>query len=282
MNTLPVQPLTPEQQKRLSIELYAVLGKQVKGYHAHYHMGENSSVPTEVARELMESVQFTLEAVGGYRPGESLEDQLARGQAVLERELADTRELYRVVCATAPEFHSRSHWEALNCLGKYLQSYDFRHFAHRSPPEPDYPLLIPLPEPLKGIPRAKGYLHCLWLENQIFDSMPGAVQLLDTAPPGYWDAPQNLCEQPLWNAMGKAILGLPLKPLQLPVGEYKRLAAKLEEGSLRERLTQAMDGVCDELGLAPALRDYARAAVGSLYPRLKAALPYGNIHYLFR
>lgn len=276
MNGPLAQPLTPQQQKRLSLELYGLLGEQVKGYHAHYHMGENSSVPTEVARELLDSIQFTLDIIGGYRPGEPIEAQLAHGQAVLSEELAETEGLYRLVAGTAPEFQSQCHWEALERMGKYLARYDLRHFAHRSPPEPDYPLLRPLPDGLGGIYRAKGFLRCLWLENQLLEAMPGAAELLALAPPGYWDAPQNLCEQPLWNALAKALLDAPLEPLALSGEERERLAGALE-GDIRA----AMERLCEELSFSPDMRRYALGAVDSLLPRLDAARIHGNFQYLF-
>ena len=258
-------PLTPQQQKRLSIELYGLLGSQVKSYHAHYHMGENSSVPTEVAQELLESIRYTLDAAGGYLPGEPIEGQLARGQVALEKELAETEELFRLVRATAPEWQSQCRWEALEHMGRFLRKYDVRHFAHRGPGEPDYPLLWQLPD-LRGIQYAKAYLHCLWLENQILDALPGAEGLLELAPPGYWEAPQNLCEQPLWNAMAKALTGADLEPLWLSDGERGALA-----GDVRERLDWAMTQVCDALRLPADLRQYAHGAVTSLRPRLNAA-----------
>ena len=52
MNAL-IRPLTPEQQNRLSRDLYILLEKQVKSYHKSRHMGENSSVPAEIAQELL-------------------------------------------------------------------------------------------------------------------------------------------------------------------------------------------------------------------------------------
>lgn len=276
MNGYLAQPLTPQQQKRLSLELYGLLGEQVKRYHAHYHMGENSSVPTEIARELLDSIQFTLDAAGGYRPGESIEVQLSRGQAVLAEELAETKELCRLTAGTAPEFQSQCHWEALERMGNYLARYDLRHFAHRSPPEVDYPLLRPLPDGLRGIFRAKGFLRCLWLENQILDAMPGAGELLALAPPGYWDGPQNLCEQPLWNRMAKTLLDAPPEPLVLTDRERDALAPALE-GDIRG----AMDRMCAALSFSPDVRCYAHAAVDNLIPRWQAAKSHGHFQYLF-
>jgi len=56
LSNYPVTPLTPEQQQRLLGQVYSLLGKQVQSYHRHRHMGNNSSVPMELAQELLESI----------------------------------------------------------------------------------------------------------------------------------------------------------------------------------------------------------------------------------
>ena len=273
VNQLPILPLTPEQQKRLSIELYGLLAEQVKRYHAHYHMGQNSSVPTEVAQELLASIHFTLGTAGGYRPGTPIDDQLKQGQAILEEESRKARQLLRLVRATAPEHQSQCRWEAMEGLGRYLDRYDHLHFAHRPPEEPDYPLLTPLPEELTGIYRVEAYLQCLWAENQILDALPDPEELFRLAPPGYWDAPQNLCEQPLWNAMGKALLSCPPDPLAMTDGEREALPKVLSP----ERLEAALDHISREFHFTPALRSYAQGALDNLLPRLTPT----GLGYLF-
>ena len=67
MNHLSANTLTPR-------ELYSLLASQEKSYHKHYRMGSNSSVPTETARELMESIRNTYDKVMGEEP-EEVEDE---------------------------------------------------------------------------------------------------------------------------------------------------------------------------------------------------------------
>ena len=210
MNAL-IRPLTPEQQNRLSRDLYALLEKQVKSYHKHRHMGENSSVPVETAQELLQSVWYTLELSGGYTPDLALELQLLRGQEILKKRLEDAKKLHRLVSATAPDFRTDFHWDTVEALGRWLDAYDLLHFAHQGPEILDYPLLMPVPEELKGLDYGLFYLNALWRENQILHSLSQeAVENLHLrCPPGWWDGPQNLCEQPLFNALALAILDLP-------------------------------------------------------------------------
>lgn len=281
MNQLPAAPLTPAQQSRLSGELYSQLGKQVKSYYASRNMGENSSVTLELAKELTCSVEYTLEVAGGYHPDEPLTQQLDRGQAILEQELEQTRILWRLVEATAPDYRSQCHWETVRQLGSFLDGYDLRHFAHQVPWEPDYPLLRPLPAELKGVRWAAGFLRCLWYENQILEGLTGGRALLDQAPPLYWEAPQNLCEQPLWNALGKTLLGEEPDPLDLTPEERERAEEILKHGEGKTILYRGMDSLSRILGLDEKGNAYARGAVESLWPRVEVALSRDGLGKLF-
>lgn len=264
--------MTPRQQ----LELHSLLGRQVKSYHKHYHMGDNTSVPTEVAQALLQSLWYTLD----LGSGESLEERLKTGQAALEIRLEEVRRLYKLVAATAPDFQSQCHWEALDSLGRYLQRYDHLHFAHRIPEELFYPLLAPVPGELQGLDNTAYYLNCLWIENQILHAFPeGAVpELYGHMPPDHWEAPQNLCEQPLINALGRILLGMSLEDSLLVDESGRDALCRLAEES---RLYGAMDTLCGLLALSPAGAAYAWAVIPELLPRLRAALPTGDLSYIF-
>ena len=49
MSQLPINPLSPEEQQKIMEQMYLLMGKQVQSYHKHRHMGNNSSVPVELA-----------------------------------------------------------------------------------------------------------------------------------------------------------------------------------------------------------------------------------------
>lgn len=278
MNNFPVPSLTPKQQ----LALYTLLGQQVKSYHRHYHMGDNTSVPAETARELLESVWYTLDAGGGLSPSDLLQDRLAAGQAILEQRLEDARRLHRLVEATAPEHQSQCHWETVHGLGEYLERYDHLHFAHRAPEELVYPLLVRIPEDLRGLDLARFYLNCLWRENQILQAFPEeALFRLDASlPPDYWEAPQNLCEQPLINALGRAILGQKPDSLILDTAGRQMLVRRLSDGA-GPLLERAMETVCRTLELTDGAAEYCRALLPQLRPRLFAALPSGDLSQIF-
>ena len=102
MNNFPMQPLSPEEQRQLMGQMYLLLGKQVKSYHKQRHMGENSSVPIELAQELMESIEYTMNLVGGVYAHPNVEEALHLGQELLKSKVEKAKSMLGLVSSTAP------------------------------------------------------------------------------------------------------------------------------------------------------------------------------------
>lgn len=255
-------------------QLYARLGEQVKSYHRHYHMGDNTSVPTETARELLESMLYTL----NLSPGGTLEE----GQQVLADRLILAKEQHRLVRASSPDWESQYRWDTIAALGRYLEQYDHLHFAHRIPELLYYPLLTPVPEELQGLDYAVFYLNCLWYENQLLQAMGrGARGSWEQRIPDYWGIPLNLCEQPLIQLLGRDILGLDLNRSNLSEQEV-HLLTELLQNTTAENLNARLLTLCGKLGISdPKAAVYACCAADALYPRLRAALPSGDLSNIF-
>ncbi len=236
--------------------LYRLLAGQVESYHRHYHLGSNTSISAELAQELLASIGYTLNLSGG---------DFLLGQAILqEKYLAAQRELQLL---TAMSDHgSQWYWDALAGLGWFLQRYDYLHFAHRYPEDIFYPTGAPMPEGLQGLEWVMHYLGCLRREQEILACFPdGAVEeLFACAPPDHWAAPENLCQQPLWNGLGRSLLDLPLDSLFMPPAPSGQLS--------RADLDFAAERVCQDLALEGDLQAYAKAVMAQVYPRLEAAL----------
>ena len=198
-------PLSPEEQQRIMSQTYLLLGKQVKRYHKHHHMGDNTSVPVELAQELMESIHYTLESAGGAFSRSNIEETFEAGQEILAGRVQKAKSLLELVCATSPQWQTECRWEALRYLRQYLEHYDYLHMAHKGPEGLFYPILISPPEGIQGIDCCIFYLNILWIENQIMAGVP------DDALNAFWDRlptePQNQCEQLLMNGLAKALLG---------------------------------------------------------------------------
>lgn len=263
MNQALIQAMSPEARAKLFEAFYHLLGLQVTSYHRHYGMGESTSVPEETAKELAESLWYTLEKAGGKLLEEGLSSALARGQELLEAETEAAKRQLILIAATAPEAANDSYHDTLRTLNRFLQSYDPRHFAHRVPKFLEYPLLLSDWQDFRGIDQVNAYLRCMWLENQILaDFAPEALEeLYRQIDPDFWGIPLNLCRQPLLNALGLALLGKPIHTLALSSSD--RLCLK---DVSKDQLNRAFSAVFAELDLrSPDAQAYAQSLAGEAF-----------------
>ena len=143
-----------------------LLERQAARYRRAHGLGQGGSMTTELARELLASIQCTL-ALSPEAHG-SLDRRLSDGQAVLLAKLEAARKRLALAAATAPDWQSEGREEEFSALENYLRRYDLYCLAHHVPEITVYPYLAPLPEDALGLDRAAGRLEMLWAENQIF------------------------------------------------------------------------------------------------------------------
>ena len=151
------------------------------------------------------------------------------------------------------------------------------------PPCIDYPLLIAADEALQGLDFTEEYLKRVLTENLILSRFDGGAvrELLRTVHGGIEEAYLNLCEQPLTNALGLALLGKDARSLRIGNAEQEELLYLLQSRT-REQRRQLLRGaaleLCGELETGDAWsRGYVAAFAESLLPRLDAALSAGDV-----
>ena len=279
MNHLPINPLSPEEQQRIMEQLYLLMGKQVQSYHKHRHMGNNSSVPVELAQELMESIEYTIGLVGGVYAHRNIGEALLLGQEVLESKLSKAKSMLELVNGTAPQWQTECRWEALRYLRHYLEQYDPLHLAHKGPDDLFYPILISPPEGIQGIDSCLFYLNILWIENQIMAGVP------EDALEQFWDrlpaATLNQCEHLLINGIGKALLRNGIDPLVFETEEDMQLIVALMSAT-EERLRDAAKLLCEWLDLkAENARMYVESVVPQLTMWIGDNIRGGNLDNIF-
>ena len=246
MSQLPINPLSPEEQQKIMEQMYLLMGKQVQSYHKHRHMGNNSSVPVELAQELMESIEYTIGLVGGMYAHRNIGEALLLGQEILESRLSKAKSMLELVNGTAPQWQTECRWEALCYLRHYLEQYDHLHLAHKGPEDLFYPILISPPEGIKGIDSCIFYLNILWIENQIMAGVPedSLEQFWDRVPA----ATLNQCEHLLINGIGKALLRTGIDPLIFETEEYMKIIVAMMSAT-EEKLRVAAKLLCQWLSL---------------------------------
>ena len=262
MSQLPINSQSPEEQQRIMEQMYLLMGKQVQSYHKHRHMGNNSSVPVELAQELMESIEYTVDQVGGILAHPSAEESLILGQEILVGKVVKAKNMLDLVLGTAPHWQTECRWEALRYLRQYLSTYDHKHLAHKGPEGLFYPILISPPERVLGIDRCLFYLNILWYENQIIAGIPD--ETLDV----FWDHlpadTLNQCEALLINGVGKALIGAGLDSLVFDFDEQTQLREVMMKAK-RESLCSAADLLCQWLNLKDQnIKQYVFAIIPQL------------------
>ena len=279
MSQLPINPLSPEEQQKIMGQLYVLMAKQVQSYYKHRHMGNNSSVPVELAQELMESITYTINLVGGVYANRNIEEALQLGQEILENRLNKAKSMLELVNATAPQWQTECRWEALRYLRHYLEHYDHLHLAHKGPDDLFYPILISPPEGSQGIDSCLFYLNILWIENQIMAGVPDDVleQFWDRLPA----ATLNQCEHLLINGIGKALLGTGIDPLVFEAEEHMKLVIALMSAT-EERLKDAAKLLCQWLNLKDEnARMYVEAIIPQLTMWIGDNVRFGNLENTF-
>ena len=279
MSHLPINPLSPEEQQKVMSQMYLLMGKQVQSYHKHYHMGNNSSVPVELAQELMESIEYTIGLVGGVYAHRIIEEALVLGQEILESKLSKAKSMLELVSGTAPQWQTECRWEALRYLRHYLEQYDYLHLAHEGPEGLFYPILISPPEGIQGIDSCLFYLNILWIENQI---MAGVS---DNALNQFWDrlpsATLNQCEHLLINGIGKALLGSGLAQLTFEPEEQLQIVFAMLTAT-EEKLKSAAVLLCQWLNLNDEnAKLYVYAVIPQLSMWIGDNVRSGNVENLF-
>lgn len=260
------RPLTEREQQRVMERLYLLLGKQVERYHSSRHMGKNSSIPVELARDLMDSMVFTFQQAGGIGPDSDMEALMKQGQKILEAKRKRGVQLLQLVVATAPRWQTECRCEAVSCLERYLDGYDLEHLAHKGPAELFYPITIALPDELQGMDQCLFYLQVMWRENQIMAAFS------EEALSALWDRlhrdAEDACEQVICNAIAKVMLCGKAEDLVFREQERAQFQ-KIAAVPLREQWMNAARRLwTDELWLQMA---------AAPLPRLEAALEYGNL-----
>lgn len=287
---IPSNLFSEADTQLLMSRLWSLLAKQTE----RYTMGESTSVTVETAQELLASLWHTLtvamdEAHTPYTRllTEDLLPVVKRGQTVLQDKLAKTKRLWEAVCQTAPGIQNFYYMDTLRGIGGYFQHYDFYFFAHQKPPCIDYPLLMPVSEALQGLTYTEQYLRQMLAKNLILHQFESAevIRLLKAIAPDYQGFYLNLCEQPLTNAIGRALIGEGGRALHLSRAKQKKIAETMQNIGHEKRqqlLRASVLSICDDRNITDNwVREYLTSFADSLLPRLNAALDVGDVSHLF-
>lgn len=270
--------------------LWELLGKQTERYIS----GDSTSVTVETAQELLASLWYTItmaldETHTAYN--RLLSDELMpfvrQGQTILQDKLEATKRLWEAVCRTSPEIQNFYYADTLRGIGDYLRRYDLYYFAHRKPLCIDYPLLNAPSETMHGLTYTELYLRCMLAENLLIHGLEkeAVICVLQTVAPDYQEYYLNLCEQPITNALGLALIRKNVRTLHLGLEEQAELLEKMQNRSRRKQrglLHAAALSICDQMEITDKwIIDYLTSFSDTLLPRIEAALECMDLSHIF-
>ena len=169
LNNSNLANISNEEKEMMQIKLWTLLGNVTE----RYTMGDSSSVPVEIAEELLKSITFLLnketknpQSIVKLFESESLESAWKHSWTTIEKDIAKGKELLEEVIKTSTGIENISYEDTVVEIGRGLKVYDYRFFAHEIPCSIDYQLSNAVSEDLQGIDFINEYLTRLLFENK--------------------------------------------------------------------------------------------------------------------
>lgn len=246
--------------ERIQADLLALLAAQAE----RYTQGESTSVSTQTAGELLESILYTIGAgIKPLPPMQALAELecggaarfFAQGQRATARRLKVARLLYarlRGRLFDTPNVYYRS--SAIDAVGGFFKMYRAELFAHRRHITADYPALL-FKRDLAGVEFIESYLDCLLNENDFCrEFSPERVhRLMLGVSADYERTPLCIYEHVLAAALCCVLTGADPQELSCDVDR----AAALFAGRDVSQAQALLEGALGELSLSGGAGRYA-------------------------
>lgn len=212
MKTAIKKTLSEEEKLCVMNKIIFLLSEQTRAYTC----GDSSSIKSETAAQLLESVLYVLgidESLSNEAAEKlvsaDIKDEFRKGLQRIENKCKCAKELYRRVSGSLPEAENISMLETVSNIGLFWKSYDYRLFAAEIPCSIDYQLAVPVSESLKGVDYLSRYLESLYCENRFmsFYDKEICVSVLNRFCPDYKGLLINLFEPVAADSIALEILG---------------------------------------------------------------------------
>lgn len=282
--------ITKEERMLIEAKIYNLLGKWTE----RYTMGDSTSVPIEVAEELLKSICFSLdlELKKLKNPIKSLMekdliDLLKDSWEIIESMIVIGKNLLEDVLKNSSNIGNISYNDTLKEIKASFKRYDYRFFAHKIECSIDYQLSNPVSESLCGIEYINEYLKSLLIENKFCKAFhrDKIINILNGYCKDYKGLLINIFEPILTNAIGLEILGRDIFKLNISEIEREMLLSifkGLSKKEIIEELINSSNRVCNTIGIIDKEEiEYIKKSVINIYPRIEVGLLTGDIENIF-
>ena len=282
--------ITKEERMLIEAKIYNLLGKWTE----RYTMGDSTSVPIEVAEELLKSICFSLglELKKLKDPIKSLMekdliDLLKDSWEIIESMIVIGKNLLEDVLKNSSNIGNISYNDTLKEIKSSFKRYDYRFFAHKIECSIDYQLSNPVSESLCGIEYINEYLKSLLIENKFCKAFhrDKIINILNGYCKDYKGLLINIFEPILTNAIGLEILGRDIFKLNISEIEREMLLSifkGLSKEEIIEELINSSNRVCNTIGIIDKEEiEYIKKSVINIYPIIEVGLLTGDIENIF-
>ena len=287
-NFFEMVSFSEKEKEHILCESWKLLARQAKKYTG----SDSTSMPIEKAQELLESMRYTIRAgIGnGCSKEEFLQkdlmDWLQYGQEFLREKQKELRKEWQCIYQNLPKVQNVYFTETIQQLGLFLQQYEIYYAAHQIPYCLDYWLLCPVEETRRGLHYVETYLSQLRIENMVVNCFDTELirSLYMCVFSEYTETLFNLCDPILTNAVGLALLGMEVTPLEVTSIQRETLLSyfyKKTKKEIQMLVRQAVCSVCQiEIFSIPEI-EYLQRAMDGLSVRLYEAVACGDISHIF-
>ncbi|WP_196000402.1 DUF6179 domain-containing protein [Clostridium sp. 1001271B_151109_B4] len=290
LNNSNLANISNEEKEIMQIKLWTLLGKVTE----RYTMGDSSSVPVEIAEELLKSITFLLnkemknsQSIVKLFESESLESAWKDSWATIEKDIAKGKELLEEVMKTSTGIENISYEDTVVEIEKGIKVYDYRFFAHEIPCSIDYQLSNAVSEDLQGIDFINEYLTRLLFENKFCNNFEKEkiIEILKSYCKDYKGLLINIFEPVLTNVIGLDLVEADIFKLEIKSYErevvlytFKNMTIK----EIEEELIKSANSVCNKLKIVSDFEiNYVKMTALNLLPRIEEGIKNNNLENIF-
>lgn len=274
----------------IQVKLWSLLEKRTK----LYTMGDSTSIPKEIAEELLNSICFTL-GINTENSVETLyqlknvnlEEKYNQGLKVIEKKIEAGKHLWERTCFNTPKIDNISMNSTLKSIGIFWKRHDYNFFAHDIPCDIDYQLCHAVPTTFLGIDYINQWLLNITIENEFLLRFHSdlCIKLLESYCKDYKGLLINLYEPIATNALGLALIGGNISKLNITEVDRKKIAAIFKYISPQqsiELLKDATETLLQFLNIInKSSKDYLEKLAIDLYPRIQVSIDNAHLEGVF-
>ena len=272
------------------LKLWTLLGNVTE----RYTMGDSSSVPVEIAEELLKSITFLLnketknpQSIVKLFESESLESAWKHSWTTIEKDIAKGKELLEEVIKTSTGIENISYEDTVVEIGRGFKVYDYRFCAHEIPCSIDYQLSNAVSEDLQGIDFINEYLTRLLFENKFCNNFAKEkiIGILKSYYKDYQRLLINIFEPLLTNIIGLDLVEADIFKLEMKSYEREVLLYTFKNITIKEieeELIKSANSVCNKLKIVSDFEiNYLKMTALNLLPRIEEGIKNNNLENIF-